>query len=88
MFKVYMEQGPEILQDVFLVNSQPEYNLRNKSQFEIQTIRTVHYGHNSLRYLGPKSWELIPSDMKDTESVEVFKNCIKNWILDNCPCRL
>ena len=88
MFKVYMKQGPEILQDVFLVNSQPEYNLRNKSQFEIQTIRTVHYGHNSFRYLGPKSWELIPSDMKDTESVEVFKNCIKNWILDNCPCRL
>ena len=83
-----MEQGPEILQDVFLVNSQPEYNLRNKSQFEIQTIRTVHYRHNSLRYLGPKSWELIPSDMKDTESVEVFKNCIKNWILDNCPCKL
>ena len=26
--------------------------------------------------------------MKDTESVELFKNCIENWIPDNCPCRL
>ena len=88
MFKVYTEKVPEILQDVFPINSQPEYNLRNKTSFATRPIRTVHYGDNSLRYLGPKLWELIPSDMKDTESVEVFKNRIKNWIPDNCPCRL
>ena len=88
MFKVYTEQVPEILQDVFPINSQPEYNLRNKTHFAIQPIRTVHYGNNSLRYLGPKLWELIPSDMKDTESVGVYKIRIKNWILDNCPCKL
>ena len=88
MFKVYTEQGPEILRDVFPINSQPEYNLRNKTHFATRPIRTVHYGDSSLRYLGPKLWELIPSDMKDTESVEVFKNRIKNWIPDNGPSRL
>ena len=54
MFKVCTEQGPEILQDVFPINSQPEYNLRNKIQFATRPIRTVHYGDNSSRYLEPK----------------------------------
>ena len=49
MFKVYTEQGPEILQDVFPLNSQPEYNLRNKTQFVTRPITTVHYRGNSLR---------------------------------------
>ena len=88
MFKVYTEQGPDILQDVFPINSQPEYNVRNKTHFATRPIRTAHYGDNSLTYLGTKLWELIPSNMKDTESVEVFKNRIKGWIPDNCPCRL
>ena len=88
MFKVYTEQGPDILHNVFPINSQPEYNLRNKHHFASRSIKTVHYGENSLRHLGQKIWELIPSNIKDTNSVEVFKNQIKNWIPDHCPCRL
>ena len=76
MFKVYTEQGPDIHQDVCPLNSQPEYNLRNKTHFATRSIRTVYYGDNSLRYLGPKLWEIILSDIKGTESVEVFKNRI------------
>ena len=73
---------------MFPLNSQPEHNLRNKTHFATRPIRTVYYEDNYLSYLGPKLWDLIPSDLKDTESVEVFQNRIKNWILDNCPCRL
>ena len=76
-FKLYTEQGPDILQDVFHLSSQPEFNLRDKTHFATQPIRTVYYGDNSLRYLEPQFWELIPSDIKDTESAEVFKNLIK-----------
>ena len=88
MFKVFMEQEPDILQDVIPINSQTECNFRNKTHFVTQPIRIVYYGDNSLRFLGPKLWDLIPSDIKDTESVEVFKNRIKNWTPDNYPCRL
>ena len=63
---------------MFPLNSQPEYNLRNKTHFATRPIRTAYYGDNSLRYLGPKLWELIPSNIRDTESVQVFKNRIKN----------
>ena len=66
-FKDYAEQEPDILQDVFPLNSQPEYNLRNKTYFATWSIRTVCYGDNSLRYLRPKLRELIPSEIKDIE---------------------
>ena len=56
MFKVYTERGADILQDVFPLNSQPEYNFRNKTHFATRPIRTAYYGDNSLRYLGPKFW--------------------------------
>ena len=88
MFKVYTKQGPAILQDVFPLNNQERYNFRKKAYFSTRAIRTVHYGDNSLTYLGPKIWEQIPSDLKEAESIEVFKSRIKNWIPDNCPCRL
>ena len=88
IFKVYTEQEPDILQDIFPLNSQPEYNLRKKTHFATWPIRTVCYGDNSLRYLRPKLWELVPSESKDIEPVELFKNHTKNWIPDNYPCRL
>ena len=49
MFNVYTEQGLDILQDVFSINSQPEYNLRNKTNFATRSVRTFFYGDNSLR---------------------------------------
>ena len=88
LFKVYKEQRPEILTDVFPLNSQPVYNLRNQYCFATRPIRTVHYGENSLRYLGPKVWELIPSQIKDAETLDIFKILIKKWKPENCPCRL
>ena len=27
-------------------------------------------------------------DIKEVESLEIFKREIKNWICDDCPCRL
>jgi len=88
LFKVYTKQGPDILQDVFPINNEARYNFRKKAHFTTRAIRTVRYGDNSLRHLGPKIWEQIPSDIKEAESVEVFKSRIKSWIPDNCPCRL
>ena len=87
-FKDYAEQEPDILQDVFPLNSQPEYNLRNKTYFATWSIRTVCYGDNSLRYLRPKLRELIPSEVKDIESFEVFNTRqLPMWTLQNLHSR-
>ena len=64
------------------------YNLRTKSDFQSYKPTTVYYGTETLSNLGPKIWQLIPSDIKDSPCVSSFKSKIKNWTTPECPCRL
>ena len=50
--------------------------------------KTVNYGQETLSFLGPKVWEMLPPQLKEIESILLFKNKIKQWIPDKCPCRL
>ena len=55
---------------------------------DVFPIRTVCYGDNSLRYLRPKLRELIPSEIKDIESFEVFNTRqLPMWTLQNLHSR-
>ena len=35
-----------------------------------------------------KIWESIPSEIKQVSSLSEFKNKIKRWKLEECPCRI
>ena len=48
----------------------------------------VHHGLNSLAYLGPRIWDVLPNNLKRLELVEAFKSRIKGWVPENCPCRI
>ena len=87
MYKVKNQMAPEILNDIFQ-NRTSSYNLRNNSSFSIRQVHSVYHGTESLSFLGPKIWELVPEDIKQSESYEIFKRKIKSWIPLNCPCRL
>ena len=88
MFKVYTGSPTDILNEAFPLKPPSNYNLRNLQEFTVRPIKTVHYGLNSLVYLKPKIWELLPHNLKRLESVEAFKFKIKSWIPENCPCRV
>ena len=64
------------------------YNLRNNAEFVIPAIRTVYHGSESIAYLGPKIWNILPYRLKNANSLEIFKSEIKTWKPENCPCRL
>ena len=87
MFKVKNQMAPDILDDIF-INRKQSYNLRNNSSFSIRRVHSVYHGTESLSFLGPKIWELVPDDLKESESFEIFKRKIKGWIPTKCPCRL
>ena len=38
--------------------------------------------------LAPKIWELTPSNIRNVNSLGIFKEKIKFWTTDKCPCRL
>ena len=60
----------------------------NNSSFYITKVHLVDHGTESPSFLGPKIWELVPEDLKQSESLDIFKSKIKNWVPLRCPCRL
>ena len=38
--------------------------------------------------LGPKIWDVVPNNLKETNSLEVFKQAIRKWQPENCSCQL
>ena len=64
-------------------------NTRSDSTFyNVANTKTVGYGLQTLRCLGPKIWNIIPNDLKNIPSLPIFKNKISKWTPINCPCRL
>ena len=86
LYKVKHGLSPKIMNNVFPMNPSI-YNLRN-SDFKTENVRTVHYGTDSLSFLGPRIWKLVPLEVKSSTTLQVFKSKIKTWVPKNCPCRL
>ena len=87
MFKIHRGMSPDILREIF-VPKISSYNLHKNNTFERCQVHSVYHGTESLSFLGPKIWDLVPLDFKQLESLEVFKLKIKKWIPFECPCRL
>ena len=63
MFKLKRDMAPELIKELILLNRQRRYELRNNPDFAVP----VHKGFESLSYLGPKIWELLPLEIKETD---------------------
>ena len=63
-------------------------NLRNGLISGSHKIRTVHYGTETITYLGPKIWSIIPDKIRESASLGNFRQKIKLWKPDSCPCRI
>ena len=67
------------MKDIFEIQN-PSYSLRSSSnQFRRENIKSVHHGLQSVGYLGPKIWELVPNNIKCYSSLSKFKKIIKSW---------
>ena len=80
--------SPLIVTERFEQRNEQHYDLRKNSQFTIPPIRTVYHGSESISFLGPKIWNILPDRLKNVNSIEAFKIQIKKWKPENCPCRL
>ena len=55
------------------------YNLRSQTDFLRNTVNTTKFGLNSLRHFASKVWSMIPIEIKNSSTVETFKNKISKW---------
>ena len=88
MFKVKNDLAPSIFNNIFERQNMQKYNLRNVSDFKSKTAKTVQYGTETISFLGPKIWDLVPSELKNLSNISMFKEKIKKWRIQDCPCRL
>ena len=81
MYKVKNHISPIALKEIFNERSNMT-ELRNKRIWDVPKIRTVKYGSETIRYRGPKTWELLPIEIKEAKSLTEFKSCP---VLSTCP---
>ena len=53
--------------------------LRNSLICGSYKIKTVRYGTETITYLGPKIWSIIPNEIRESASLETFRQKIKLW---------
>ena len=87
IFKVKNNISPMFMKTVFPESTNP-YDLRNAPVFTTSNIRTVHNGTETISFRGPKTWSLVPEEIKHSKSLHEFKNKIKHWKPEGCMCRL
>ena len=79
-----MNLGPEIMKEVFEIVEGP-HAFRNELKQKSRKIDCFRYGIETASFVGASVWNSLPSDLN---SLELFKSKIKNWIPENCPCKL
>ena len=83
IFKTINNLNPSFMKEIFTLNTSRDTS-RNK--LVVKTQRTKRYGSDTLRSLGPKIWNSLPTDMKNSDSLTTFKMLIKTWSGPNCYC--
>ena len=70
LYKVLNGLSPDLMKDVFPLNDDSGYSTRNKRTFKSRNVKTVRYGTDSLAYLAPKIWKLVPNKMKNFQHLK------------------
>ena len=87
MFKIKKHLSPPPVLELFKERTL-NYQLRNERSWELPRAKTVNFGKESLRYRGILTWDLLPNDLKNEESLASFRKKIRNWKPQGCTCRL
>ena len=87
MYKVKNNLSPTLMKHIF-PNRDTHYNLRNMNPFQSTNVNTVYNGTETLSFRGPKTWALVPKDIKNSASLSKFKTKIRLWEPKGCTCRL
>ena len=92
LFKVISGNAPFLVNEIFtrrvITENSVVTNLRSQTDFySNHNPQSVRFGTETLRALGPKIWNIILPDIKNSLSLAIFKRKMK-WVPVNCPGRL
>ena len=70
------------------VERKSNYSLRGNNVLTRRRVNSVRCDTEAVSFLAPKIWDILPKDIKDSESLDIFKRKIKKWIPWKRPCKL
>ena len=89
IFKIKTNIAPPILIDLFQNKSlSHSSNLRRENIFKTYPVNTVYNGTETVLYRAQQTWDIVPHDLKKSNSLAEFRRGIKLWKPVNCKCRL
>ena len=67
------------------VPRQCSYNPRGNKCLERRRVKSVRYGTEAISFLAPKILEFLRNEIKDSNTLQIFKAKIKTWVTVECP---
>ena len=77
IYKYLHRLSTAIISQFFKVNETIPYNLRIRNELYARNPKTVRYGTETISFLNPKIWTLVPQNLKDSSSLSCFKKSIR-----------
>ena len=87
VYKSMFTSHPEIVKCLFITKL-PPCNLRNSVLLQLPPTKSVRFGMNSFVFRGCQLWNSLPSSLKNSGSLNHFKDGISSWVKQNCSCSL
>ena len=78
---------PTILKDIFVPVSRP-YNFHQNDTLQRRRVNSIRHCTESISFLRPKIWDLVPSDIRLFQSLSIFIRKLKKWVPLQSACRL
>ena len=62
------------MKNIFQVNTNNPYSVRSRNELYCRNPKTVKHGTEKYGYLAPKIGSLVPEIIKNTKTLDIFKN--------------
>ena len=86
VYKYLNVYTPDLMNEIYYLRPS-HYNLRNFNVFAIDHPRNK-YLLNSSVYRANQLSQTLPSEIKGSASLQLFKDKIKTWRCDRCQCQI
>ena len=75
------------MSEVFVTKDVP-YNLLGSNNLALPRARRNLYGIDTIRFVGQKLWQTLPREIKESQSLEIFKRNIRTIKSFDCSRKL
>ena len=79
---------PPITSDIFSLSENISFNLRCGVTVNRGNIKPSKFGFETVSKIGAILWNDLPAELKNAESLKIFKQKIKLWSPNDCTCKI